>query len=57
MTIRLVVFDIAGTTVQDDGVVGDCLGRALLALAEHPHTDLVDYLREVPPLCCEAAGC
>jgi hypothetical protein len=51
LPIRLVVFDIAGTTVQDDGVVGDCLGRALLALAEHPHTDLVDHLREVPPLC------
>ena len=29
MKIRLVVFDIAGTTVHDDGMVGDCLGRAL----------------------------
>jgi len=30
LKILLVVFDIAGTTVHDDGMVGDCLGRALL---------------------------
>jgi len=30
LKILLVVFDIAGTTVHDDGTVGDCLGRALL---------------------------
>ena len=29
MSIRLVVFDMAGTTVHDDGVVNDCLRQVL----------------------------
>jgi len=49
---------LEGTAAGCSKVIGITTGsHTREALAEHPHTDLVDHLREVPPLCCEPAGC
>jgi phosphonatase-like hydrolase len=46
--IRLVVFDMAGTTVHDDGLVGDCLSKALLTADVAVDRDTVNAVMGEP---------
>jgi phosphonatase-like hydrolase len=48
MSIELVVFDMAGTTVRDDDAVHHCLGRALAAGGIHTTRDEINAVMGLP---------